>query len=342
MGVDISDIVLRHERNLNYFKGKRLALDAFNMLYQFLASIRQYDGTPLKDFKGRITSHLSGLFYRTLNLLKNGIKPVYVFDGEHPKFKRREIEERKERKEEAMFMYEKAKDLELKELKTYAQATSKLTADMVEESKELLKSMGVPVVQAPSEGEAQAACMASKGVVYAAGSQDFDSLLFGSPVLVRNLSITGRRKLPRKDEYVVIYPEEVFLDENLKHMGIDRERLIMIGMLVGTDFNEGVKGIGPKKALQKVKSFSYAMFKQFIEQKDPSFKEMEVDDVFNFFMNPPCRDVQLKEEKMDEDKIFRLLVDEHDFSNERVKKAVNELKEIREKSKQKSLSEWFK
>jgi len=160
--------------------------------------------------------------------------------------------------------------------------------------------------------------------------------------LVRNLSITGRRKLPRKNEYVIVYPEEVFLDENLKRLGIDRQRLIMIGMLVGTDFNEGVKGIGPKKALQKVRGFSYSTFKTFIQQKDPSFKEIDVDDVFNFFLNPPCKDVEIKEGKLDEGKIFKLLVDEHDFSSERVKKAVNELKDIREKSKQKSLSEWFK
>ncbi|OYT32620.1 flap endonuclease-1 [Archaeoglobales archaeon ex4484_92] len=220
--------------------GRKVAIDAFNAIYQFLSTIRQRDGTPLMDSKGRITSHLSGLFYRTINLMEAGIKPAYVFDGKPPEFKKKELEKRAEAREEALEKWEMALARgELEEAKKYAQRASKVNEILIEDAKKLLELMGIPWVQAPSEGEAQAAYMASKGDVWTSASQDYDSLLFGTPKLVRNLTITGRRKLPGKDIYIEVRPELILLEDVLKELKLTREKLIELAILVGTDYNPG-------------------------------------------------------------------------------------------------------
>src|SRR3989339_1191529 len=163
MGVDLGDLAVKTEVTLESLSGKVVAIDAFNMLYQFLASIRQEDGTPLMDFSGNITAHLSGLYYRSSRLVQNGIRPIYVFDGKPPVFKKSEQNRRSKVKKEAMEKWQKALEMEKPaEAKKYAQATSRLTSEMVEESKKLLQGMGIPWVQAPSEGEAQASVMVQK------------------------------------------------------------------------------------------------------------------------------------------------------------------------------------
>ena len=169
MGVDISDIIEAKEIEMEDIKNKSIAIDGYNTLYQFLSIIRQPDGTPLMDEKGRITSHLSGLFYRTVNIMEAGIKPVYVFDGKPPELKQKTLEERNERRKISEEEWKKAlEEGDVEKARLYAQASSRLTKEMVEDSKKLLDLMGVPWVQAPSEGEAQAAYMAIKGDVYAA------------------------------------------------------------------------------------------------------------------------------------------------------------------------------
>lgn len=343
MGVDLSPIVEKHEITLESLAGKKVAIDAYNVLYQFLASIRQPDGTPLMDFSGNITSHLSGLLYRTERIVENGIKPVYVFDGTPPAFKEKTIEERRKAKEEAKEKWEKALALEEEGAKTYAQATSKLTEEMIAESKELLSAMGIPYIQAPGEGEAQAACIAKKGQVYASASQDFDSLLFGSPLLIRNLSITGKRKLPRKDQYVIVYPEQVFLKELLEKNEINQEQLIALGILIGTDFNEGVKGVGPKTALKIVKEQKeFEKILEFVSEKYKHEFEPYIMDVFEYFLNPPCVGAQPKWSAPDEERIVEILVKRHDFSEERVRNAVEKMvKGMEERGSQEKISKWF-
>src|SRR5882672_942737 len=180
MGVDLSDILASKPKELKDFAGETVAIDAFNTLYQFLAIIRGADGTPLQDSEGRVTSHLSGLLYRNANFLEAGIKPVYVFDGEPPALKQKTIDERKARKVEAERQYRDAierGDLETARVK--AQQTSRLDEAMVEETKEVLEALGIPWIEAPSEGEAQAAAMVKEGKANRVGSQDFDSVLFG-------------------------------------------------------------------------------------------------------------------------------------------------------------------
>ncbi|MEM4343800.1 MAG: flap endonuclease-1, partial [Candidatus Caldarchaeum sp.] len=257
MGVRLGDIIpdsAVEKTSLKGLSGKTIALDAYNILYQFIATIRGPDGRALMDRRGRVTSHLSGLFFRTLNFLQENVKPVYVFDGRPPEMKRMTVEKRAVARRTAGQLYEEALEAgDVEAARRYAQRAASLERYMVESSVDLLKAMGVPYVMAPAEGEAQAAFMAAKGVVYASGSQDMDSLLFGSPRLVRNLSVVGRRKLPRRNEYVVVEPEIIHLDKLLTSLGISRDQLIDIGLLVGTDYSPPVKGVGPKTALKIIK-----------------------------------------------------------------------------------------
>ena len=348
MGVNLRDIIpdkARQEVELKTLRGYIIALDAYNMLYQFLSAIRQPDGTPLKDSQGRITSHLSGLFYRTVNLVEEGLKPVYVFDGKPPEMKRKELEERAARRKEAAERYLKAKEAgAVEEARKYAQASSELVSDMVEESKRLLDAMGIPWVQAPADGEAQAAFMARRGDAWAAGSQDYDSLLFGSPRLVRNLAITGKRKLPNKDEYVEVKPETIDLNAMLKLLGITREQLIVLGILVGTDFDPGgVKGFGPKTALSFVRSYKDP--NKALEAIKAQLTDVDPFKIYEYFLNPPVNQqfkVEFKEPNVDA--IKEILVKEHDFSEDRVVKAAERLrKSYREnlRARQSRLDAWF-
>ena len=341
MGVAIGDIVPRHPVEFDVLATKRIAIDAYNALYQFLAVIRQPDGTPLIDSKGRVTSHLSGLFYRTINMLEKGVKPVYVFDGEPPALKKRVLEKRAEVKEIAREKWEAAlREGRIEEARKYAQAALFLTDEMVTDAKRLLDAMGIPWVQAPSEGEAQAAHMAERGDVWAAGSQDYDSLLFGAPRLVRNLTITGKRKLPKKDVYVEIKPEIIHLEEVLKTLGIDRRKLIWIGILVGTDYNEKIPGIGPKKALELVKRYDdFDKILRVVGYR-PHWDWREIE---RLFLEPDVTDdYQITFRAPDREKIFKILVEEHDFSPERVEKAIERLEKASPAGgEQTSLDAWF-
>ncbi|HKZ39867.1 MAG TPA: flap endonuclease-1, partial [Candidatus Hodarchaeales archaeon] len=243
MGVAISKLVPKKEIEFSDLKGKRIAIDAFNTIFQFLSIIRdRITGEPLKDHKGRVTSHLSGLLYRTTNMLEAGIRPVYVFDGKYPEFKKKTIAEREQVREEARKKWEEAVRAGKPAMK-YAQAASEMTQDILESSKEILELMGIPWIQAVSEGEAQCSHMCIKGDVWATGSQDADSLLFGTPRLVKNLSSSGRKKVPNKEVYIEVRPELIELKAVLHALGLTREQLIMVGLLIGTDYNEGIKGV---------------------------------------------------------------------------------------------------
>lgn len=337
MGVQLRDILEARKVELEELKGKIIAIDAFNWLYQFLSSIRQHDGTPLMDIKGRITSHLSGLFYRTANLLEVGIKPIYVFDGEKPKFKKYTIEKRREKREEAKEKWEEALERgDIEEAKKMAQRSGELNEEMIEESKELIKAMGLSIIQAKSEGEAQCAIMCKNRDVDFSASQDFDSLLFGSPRMIRNLNITGKRKLGGRE--VKIYPEIIDLEENLKMLGITREQLIIIGILVGTDYNPGgIKGIGPKKALEMVKK--YKNLEDVMKLVDWEF-EIDYKEIYEFFLVPEYNEYKdkLSFGEIDVEKIKKILCDEHDFSEERVNQVLERLKS----PSQATLRSWFK
>ncbi|HLC69149.1 MAG TPA: flap endonuclease-1 [Candidatus Bilamarchaeaceae archaeon] len=346
MGVDLGDLASKHTINLASLSGKIIAIDAFNIIYQFLASIRQEDGTPLMDFKGNVTAHLSGLFYRNARLLENGIRPIYVFDGKPPSFKGATQEARAFAKAEAEKKWKKALEEErLEDAKKYAQATSKLTREMVGESKQLLEAMGIPVFQAPSEGEAQAAYFVQQGAAYATASQDYDALLFGSPVLLRNISITGRRKVPRQNRFVIVEPEEINLEETLRTLGITHKQLILLGILVGTDFNEGVQRVGPKTALKIVKEHTTpGAIKKYVQEKYQYEFEEDIEAIIDFFLHPPIEKTSEKFSwpESDETKVRKILCEEHDFNEDRIQRTLEQmLKQYKEKTSQSKLEKWF-
>lgn len=342
MGVQLADLVVAKQVDFQYLAGKRIAVDAMNSLYQFLSIIRQPDGEPLKDSQGRVTSHLSGLFYRNVNLVDYGIMPLYVFDGRPPKLKKDVVEERTEVR---LAAHEKWKEAlaegRYEEARVYAQQASRFSEEMLDDSKRLLKYMGIPYVQAPSEGEAQAAYMAMKGDVWATGSQDFDSLLFGSPRLVRNLAISGRRKVPRKQVYVEIRPELMSLEENLKVLGISREQLIDLAILVGTDYNpKGIEGIGPKKAYELIREYGDA--EKAVKERGLEVN-FDIDEIRPLFLKPETTDEYQLEWKLPEaEKVVDFLCGERDFSQDRVKKALEKLEaKAKEAKTQVSLEKWF-
>jgi len=343
LGVNLRDIVPKTIVRLEDLSGKSMAIDAYNALYQFLAIIRQPDGTPLKDSSGRITSHLSGLLYRTCNLVELGIKPIYVFDGVPPALKEAEIKRRMKVKEEALIKYEQAlREGKIEEARMYAQATSTLKDYMAEDSKRLLNLMGIPWVQAPSEGEAQAAYIVKHGDADYCASQDYDSLLFGAPCLVRNVTISGKRKLPGKNVYVEVVPEIVELDRVLKEWGITHQQLIDIGILVGTDYNpDGVKGLGPKTALKLIKEY------KCLENALPHLKSAEfpVDPlkIRELFLKPNVTaNYKIEWREPDVEGVVAFICGERDFSEDRVRKALEKMQKGLAKIKGKTtLERWF-
>ncbi|MEK6948887.1 MAG: flap endonuclease-1 [Nanoarchaeota archaeon] len=329
MGVAFKDLIISHETDLDSLSNKIIVLDAYNTLYQFLTTIRGIDGTPLMDSKGNVTSHLVGLFTRTSSLMQKGIKPVFVFDGEPPALKRKVIEQRSELKIEAEKKFLEAMEKEdVEEMKKYASRTSRLTKDMAEESKKIVSLMGIPIVQAPSEGEAQAAYMVKKGDGFAVGSQDFDSLLHGAAKVIRNLSITGKRKKTNAVGYETVKPEMIDLSENLNALGIDQNQLIALAMMVGTDYNPGgIKGIGPKTALNLVKQYGTDFGKLFKEVKWQDNFNFEWTEVYYLIKKIPTTDnYELAWKNIESEKLLELLVDEHNFSEERVKSTLDKLK----------------
>lgn len=333
MGVAIRDLISEYKSPIDWgqLRGSA-AIDGNNALYQFLTTIRQPDGTPLMDSKGRVTSHLSGIFFRIVSFLENGIKPVFIFDGAPPEFKSETLSGRRAMKEVAETAYRHALEVgDTASAFRHARAATRVDENIISGTKELLGHMGIPCIDAISEGEAQAAYMVINGDVSYSISQDYDSLLFGAPRLVRNLTVSRKRKI--RGRTVTVTPEEIMLSDVLKGKGITREELIEIGILIGTDFNPGIPGVGAKTALKIVKS---GRFMEIFEEKDPDFDPLPVKE---FFLNPPVlKEYSLSWSHVDREGIMSYLCDKHDFSEERLSSV---LERIGVKSGQKTLDNWF-
>jgi flap endonuclease-1 len=343
LGVDFKDLVPKTPVKLEDLGGKVIAIDAYNAIYQFLAIIRQPDGNPLKDSTGKVTSHLSGLFYRTSNLVEMGIKPIYVFDGIPPTLKAAEIERRKQVKVAAIASYEKAAIKgDMAKMRMFAQAATSMKDYMQDESKRLLELMGLPWIQAPSEGEAQAAYMTKKGDADYCASQDYDCLLFGAPKMLRNITISGRRKVPSKNIYVEVVPEVMELAKTLSETGLTYEQLIDVGILVGTDFNpDGIKGLGPKTALKLIKQ--YGTLEDAIPHiKNASFP-VEPNCIRAVFLHPEITEnYKVNWKEADVNGVVDLMCRQKEFSEDRVRKSLDRMFEGDKKQKGKmTLEKWF-
>ena len=338
MGVDLGDLVTRKTVRLQDLRGKIVAIDAYNTLYQFLSIIRQPDGTPLQDSRGNVTSHLAGLLYRTANFAEAGIKPVYVYDGMPHERKMKTLEERKARKVKAEADRKEAVAAgDTARAYTKATQTAHLSRPMADESRELLDALGIPWVAAPGEGEAQAAAMATSGSVHAAASQDYDALLFGAPRLLRNMAVTGRRKLPGRNVWVDVEPEMVALDDVLASLGLTREQLVDVGLLVGTDYNDGVRGVGPKRAAKLIKEHGDAEHAlAHVKQDVPDLALLRGLFLAPATEAPPPLAWRLPED----DKVVEILVRRHGFTEERVRTALARYAGLAEALKQRSLFEF--
>ena len=340
MGIDFGDSIPREKIQLEDIAGWKLAVDGYNTLYQFLAIIRGMDGGHLKDSQGRVTSHISGLFYRNINLLELGIKPVYVFDGKPPELKTEEIRRRSEQRREAKDQYLRAlQSGDMVQARKYAEASTVLRRDMVADAKELLDALGIPWVDAPSEGEAQAATMAIEGTVNAVASQDHDSIVFGAPVLVRNVTISGKRRLPSKGIVINVVPERITLSAVLAFTDLTREQLVDFAILLGTDFNpDGFEGVGPATALKYLRK--YGDLEGIKELKD-QLQSVNFKEIRNIYLNAPStRGIRPEWKQMDRERIVSFLVREHSFSRERVDAALARVQGARA-AQSETLEKWF-
>ncbi len=337
MGVKLTGLLPRKEINFDDLAGKRVGIDFSNSAYQFLSSIRQHDGTLLMDSKGRVTSHLVGIWSRFSNLMSRGIKLVIIFDGKAPELKVNTQEEREHKKRIAEGKLKKAMEEEdVDGISKYSKQTVRMSPEIVKESKELLKAMGLPVIQAPNEADAQLAFIAEKKDIDYVASSDVDCLLYGAPKLVTNLTLSQRRKLP-SGATVKITPEVIELQDVLNHLGIDRDKLIAIAMLVGTDYNKGIRGIGPKTALKLVKQENN--FDKLFKEVKAEFNWKKIYAIFKSM--PVMKEYQLKWNNVDEDKIRELLIEEHDFGKERVEKVLDNLRKKDKVKEQKGLSDFI-
>jgi flap endonuclease-1 len=340
LGVNLTPIIFKHDIELEDLKGRRLAIDANNFIYQFLSVVRTPGTTPLTSPDGTVTSHLTGLLYRITHLVsKYDMSLVFVFDGKPPKLKQAEIEKRHQLREKATSEWKQAlRAGDYAKAFSKAVMSSRLTGPMIQDAKNLLAFLGIPYVQAPSEAEAQAAYMAMKGDVWASGSNDYDSLLFGTPRLIRYLTVHGKEYLPSKGVSRPLKPELIVLEQFLKKQGISRGQLIDMAIMAGTDFNKGVRGIGPKTALRLIKEYgSIGNLPSDVRERITSnyaevrevFLKPEITSSYDIVFNP-----------LREDDIYTFLCDEKGFSRARVERAINRMKNPLKNTKQSDLSEW--
>src|ERR671919_156191 len=341
MGIDLKPILTTCPIKSSDLSNKIIAVDAYNTIYQFLATIRGPTGESLTNNKGEITSHLSGLFYRNINFLTENIKLIYIFDGKPHSLKFKEIARRKELKQEAIEKYQEAlEEGRLEDAKKYSQGTVILTDKIIEQSKIILKLLGIPVIQAPSEGEATASILTKDGMAYACASQDYDSLLFGAKRLIRNLTISGKRKVPNRNVYVDIEPEIILQQQLLNETGLNLEQLVDVGILIGTDFNPGgIPGIGPKTALKLVKEYNKL---EKIDKIEDSVANIPYEEIREIFLKQETLKIDnIKFGEINYDAVINLLCKEKDFSATRVNTSLDKVKKSITNRNQ-SLEKWFK
>ncbi|CDI05449.1 flap endonuclease-1 [Candidatus Nitrosotenuis uzonensis] len=341
MGLDLKGLLSSREKTkLESFSSKVIAVDAYNTIYQFLSIIRGPDGTLLSDSKGRATSHLSGLFYRNVNFLSLGIKPVYVFDGRPPSLKSAEIERRKQIKKEATIKYEKAvAERNFEDMRKYAQQTTVMQDGMVDDAKYLLELFGIPYIQAPSEGEATAAHLTKTDLAYAAASQDYDSILFGAKRLVRNFTNSGKRKLPNRNTYIEVEPEIIDTQKVLTELDVTKEQLVDIGILIGTDFNpDGFERVGPKTALKYIKEHGRL---EDIPQIQDQLEKIDYNQIRRIFLEPKVAEIsEIKFNTPNYSEITNYLAGERDFSKDRIESSLSRLQKATQKRSY-TLEQWF-
>ncbi|KAG7107373.1 Flap endonuclease 1 like protein [Verticillium longisporum] len=298
--------------------GRKVAIDASMSIYSFLIAVRS-DGQQLMNESGETTSHLMGMFYRTLRMVDNGIKPLYVFDGAPPKLKSGELAKRFQRKQEAKEGLEEAKETGTAEdIEKFSRRTVRVTREHNAECQKLLKLMGVPFIIAPTEAEAQCAVLAKGGKVYAAASEDMDTLTFETPILLRHLTYSEQRKEPI---------QEIHLDKVMEGLGMERNQFVDLCILLGCDYLDPVPKVGPSTALKLIREHKTLEGVVDYIKNDPKSKytlpeDWPFADARELFLNPDVRpadhaDCDFKWEKPDIEGLVTFLVTEKGFSEDR-------------------------
>lgn len=326
------------ESDIKSFFGRKIAVDASMCLYQFLIAVRQ-ENNMLTNSEGETTSHLVGFFYRTIRLIDNGIKPVYVFDGKPPDMKSSELEKRQERREAAEKELKKAEEEGVQEdINKFSKRLVKVTRQHNEDCKRLLTLMGVPFIEAPCEAEAQCAELVKAGKVYATATEDMDGLTFGTDILLRHMTYSEARKMPIK---------EFNLQKVLNGLELTREEFVDLCILLGCDYCESIRGIGPKRAVELIKQ--HRKIEKIIENIDT--KKFNVPEDWPFkqarklFMEPEVmagNDVQLKWTEPDEEGLVKFLCEENGFNEERIRNGAKKLLKGRNTTTQGRLDNFFK
>ncbi|CAD5115657.1 DgyrCDS4613 [Dimorphilus gyrociliatus] len=326
------------ENEIKNFFGRKVAIDASMSIYQFLIAVRQ-EGNVLTNADGETTSHLMGMFYRTIRMVENGIKPVYVFDGKPPDMKSGELSKRSERREEAKKALDKAVETgDQENVEKFGKRLVKVTSQHNDECKKLLTLMGIPYVNAPCEAEAQCAALVKSGKVYATGTEDMDALTFGSNVVLRHLTFSEARKVPIKE-----YNLDVLLDG----LGLSQDEFIDLCILLGCDYCDSIRGVGPKRAIELIKQhrnietiLKHLDSKKYTIPEDWMFKEAR-----KLFQTPEVThgdDLELKWTDPDEDSLVKFMVEEKAFNEERIRNGAKKLSKARHGSTQGRLDSFFK
>ncbi|QPG74065.1 Elongation of fatty acids protein 2 [Brettanomyces nanus] len=322
--------------------GRKVAIDASMCLYQFLIAVRQQDGSVLTNESGRTTSHLMGFFYRTIRMAGHGIKPCYVFDGKPPVMKGGELEKRLKRREDAEKKATEAKEAgQAAELMKYQRRTVRVTREQNEDAKKLLKLMGIPFVEAPCEAESQCAELAKAGKVYGAASEDMDTLCYQPPFLLRNLTAAEARKL-KIDEYNI--------KEVLKGFDMPIEQFIDMCILLGCDYCETIRGVGPVTAMKMIRK--YGSLEKIVEtiENDPKSKykvpeNWPYKEARQLFLHPevtPGSEVDLKWTEPDIDALINFMVKENGFNEQRIRDGAAKLSKALKSGTQERLDSFFR
>jgi flap endonuclease-1 len=323
--------------------GRKVAIDASMSIYSFLIAVRS-EGQQLMNESGETTSHLMGMFYRTLRIVDNGIKPVYVFDGAPPKLKSGELAKRFQRKAEATEGLEEAKETgTAEEVEKFSRRTVRVTREHNAECQRLLKLMGIPYIIAPTEAEAQCAVLAQAGKVYAAASEDMDTLCFDSPILLRHLTFSEQRKEPI---------QEIHLDKVLTGLNMDRKQFVDLCILLGCDYLDPIPKIGPNTALKMIRE--HGTLENIVEWIKADKKERYIipedwpfADARELFFHPDVRpadhsECDFKWEAPDMEGLVQFLVTEKGFSEDRVRGSAAKLQKNLKSAQQARLEGFFK
>ncbi|KAI0475525.1 Rad27p/FEN-1 endonuclease-like protein [Xylariaceae sp. FL0804] len=326
--------------------GRKVAIDASMSIYSFLIAVRS-DGQQLMNESGDTTSHLMGMFYRTLRMVDNGIKPLYVFDGAPPKLKSGELAKRFQRKAEASESLEEAKETGTAEdVEKFSRRTVRVTREHNAECQQLLKLMGIPYIIAPTEAEAQCAVLARAGKVYAAASEDMDTLCFDSPILLRHLTFSEQRKEPI---------QEISVEQVLEGLGMERKQahqFVDLCILLGCDYLDPIPKVGPSTALKLIREHGtleavVAHMKGDPKQKYVLPDDWPFEDARALFFEPDVRPADdplcdFKWERPDVEALVRFLVADKGFNEDRVRAGAARLEKGTKSSQQSRLEGFFK